>query len=786
MENLIGTPLIEKKKKESHISIRKDKKLNDIEGEKKEKKIKERLFLCLICLLVIIWLIYFCYKNHIFLSYLQNEKEYGIIIDAGSNGTRIHLFEWKKREYELSNKKEENNLIELKEIFNAKVKKSISTISYNEIKDILIYLINKVIDHLIEKKIYVYNKQKWKSYPFYFQATGGMRNLKQEDRNLRMKYIKNILSNDNYNPFYFLNEYARILSGEEEGIYGWLAVNNLLNSIFSKPNNTYGAIDLGGSSTQITFYPMDHNILENYNSILLNNILIRLYSHSFIGYGWIDSLFRVNIYLCLEIIKKLSTRNIKNIYQLENYYDDYINDYFYNNLPNYNWFFYSTKKIINNNKENYNHHNYENINYDVNKRNYPYNNFQQKYIHTNPKKGNYTKGNINNSNKTYKNLSNILLQEIVKYIQHSQNDYPYSSLTDIYDYTYNIYDEKPYDIENFIKTIKNFNRHSKEDTIMLVQNPCLPYPYEMKITFPTYNLVTSQFVILKKNSRNEIGNINDIKNDGNNYTQNDDNNYTQNDGNYYRQNVGNYYRHNHNINDVYELNSSESYDNFISNFVLKLKIINNNMSLMDNIYEDFKNKGYLNNVLKKVNDNKISNTLKNEIIKRLFEKIINEKIKKLYINITVRIVGSNDFKKCLENTKKLFYEQPCFLSSCSFNGIYQPNLENNKFVLHGQFKKVITYLGFKKYVDLNQMKIYIQKLCNMNLYELTYNMSNKIMHNQIPTFCWKSIWSYSLLFYGFKFKETTKLLIINDNTNISYDSSSTSQASKQFYKSTLK
>lgn len=97
MENLIGTPLIEKKKKESHISIRKDKKLNDIEGEKKEKKIKERLFLCLICLLVIIWLIYFCYKNHIFLSYLQNEKEYGIIIDAGSNGTRIHLFEWKKK-----------------------------------------------------------------------------------------------------------------------------------------------------------------------------------------------------------------------------------------------------------------------------------------------------------------------------------------------------------------------------------------------------------------------------------------------------------------------------------------------------------------------------------------------------------------------------------------------------------------------------------------------------------------------------------------------------------------
>ncbi|SOV83054.1 apyrase, putative [Plasmodium sp. gorilla clade G3] len=764
MENMIGTPLIEKREKETHISIRNDKRLKDIEGGKKEKKITEILFLCLICLLVIIWLFYICYKKHIFLSYLQSEKEYGIIIDAGSNGTRIHLFEWEKREYKVSNKKEENNLTKLKEIFNANVKKSISTISYNEIKNILIYLINKVTDHLIEKKIYLYNKKKWKSYPFYFQATGGMRNLIQEERNLRMKYIKNILSNDNYNPFYFLNEYARILSGEEEGIYGWLAVNNLLNTIFSKPNNTYGAIDLGGSSTQITFYPMDDNILENYNSLLLNNILIRLYSHSFIGYGWIDSLFRVNIYLCLGIIKKLSIRNIKKISQHENYYDDYNNDYIYKNLPNYNSFISSTIKI-NNNKENNNHHNNENINNDVKKRNHTYNNYEQKYIYTNPKKVYYIKDNINNLNKSYQNVGDILLQEIIKYL-HSQNDYSISSSTDTYDYTYNIYDEQPYDIEKFIKTIKNFKRHSEEDTIMVVQNPCLPYPYEMKITLPTYNVVTSQFVILKKMSGNKIGKVNDIKNKDKYYTKNDDNNCN----------------HNYNINDMYELNSNGRYDKFISNFVLRSKIINNNMSLMDNIYEDFKNKGYLNNVLKKINDNKISDTIKDDMIKFLFEKIINEKIKKLYMNISIRIVGSNNFKKCLENTKKLFYEQPCFLSSCSFNGIYQPNIENNKFVLHGQFKKVITYLGFKKYVDLNKMKTHIQKICNMNLYVLTNKMSNKIKDNQIATFCWKSIWSYSLLFYGFKFKETTKLLIINDDTNISCDSSSTSQALKQFYK----
>ena len=49
----------------------------------------------------------------------------------------------------------------------------------------------------------------------------------------------------------FENKWARIISGEEEGAYGWITVNYLLNTLDSTDSNdtTFGALDLGGKST---------------------------------------------------------------------------------------------------------------------------------------------------------------------------------------------------------------------------------------------------------------------------------------------------------------------------------------------------------------------------------------------------------------------------------------------------------------------------------------------------------------------------------------------------------
>jgi len=55
-----------------------------------------------------------------------------------------------------------------------------------------------------------------------------MRQLATNQREAVISEIRKALSNKTFCPFYFEHDYARVISGEEEGIYGWTAINFLL------------------------------------------------------------------------------------------------------------------------------------------------------------------------------------------------------------------------------------------------------------------------------------------------------------------------------------------------------------------------------------------------------------------------------------------------------------------------------------------------------------------------------------------------------------------------------
>jgi len=54
---------------------------------------------------------------------------------------------------------------------------------------------------------------------------------------------------------------VRIITGEEEGLFGWIAVNYLMDGFSgsSEDRTTYGFLDMGGASTQIAFEPSLEN-----------------------------------------------------------------------------------------------------------------------------------------------------------------------------------------------------------------------------------------------------------------------------------------------------------------------------------------------------------------------------------------------------------------------------------------------------------------------------------------------------------------------------------------------
>ncbi|CAH8855213.1 unnamed protein product [Trichobilharzia szidati] len=206
---------------------------------------------------------------------------FSVVIDAGSTSSKLHLYKWTDEPFRSNGK--------VTEVASDKVSPGISnyvddaTEAYTAMKPKL----DKLTSSLS-------NKQK-QNTPVYLAATAGM----------RLKLIEDPLGSlDLFSVIrqYLLhsglqiktpNERIRLLYGSEEGLYGWVSVNNILGNIQegkrTLPTDTVGSLDLGGASTQIAFIPDSYpnapkELLDFYPLRLYGNDFL-VYSHSFLCYG---------------------------------------------------------------------------------------------------------------------------------------------------------------------------------------------------------------------------------------------------------------------------------------------------------------------------------------------------------------------------------------------------------------------------------------------------------------------------------------------------------------------
>jgi Golgi nucleoside diphosphatase len=107
------------------------------------------------------------------------------------------------------------------------------------------------------KQVLKDKEDQFHSYPIFLKATGGMRTLPMEKRVRLMSTIRELFhDHDNFNPFAFEDEQARVISGEEEAIYGWVGVNFAKGTLIGdsrgsgtaqNPKLTYGMLEMGGT-----------------------------------------------------------------------------------------------------------------------------------------------------------------------------------------------------------------------------------------------------------------------------------------------------------------------------------------------------------------------------------------------------------------------------------------------------------------------------------------------------------------------------------------------------------
>lgn len=209
--------------------------------------------------------------------------QYGIVIDAGSGGSRLHLFRWPERVADPLHP--QNPAITIpEEVLHVQVGVGISAFAKN------VSGLKSYLDGLLDlaKKQMEPLREHWSLIPIYLKATAGARDLFQDQRDEIFALIREYLYEC---PFRFETDYwARTISGEEEGVYAWLTVNALKGTFRSKrKEDTWGSMDMGGASTQLAFIPEDVSIIQNFFPLHLSYVSIHLYAHSYLEFGYNDA-----------------------------------------------------------------------------------------------------------------------------------------------------------------------------------------------------------------------------------------------------------------------------------------------------------------------------------------------------------------------------------------------------------------------------------------------------------------------------------------------------------------
>uniref|UniRef100_A0A0N4ZCC8 Nucleoside phosphatase GDA1/CD39 n=1 Tax=Parastrongyloides trichosuri TaxID=131310 RepID=A0A0N4ZCC8_PARTI len=227
---------------------------------------------------------------------------YAAVIDAGSTGTRLHLF------HSIHNGTSINpTAFRIESETFLEVKPGLSAFADNPEEASL------KVKILIDKAKDTIPKHLWKNTPITLKATAGLRLLKNNKANDILKNVSDMLEKSG---FILFDNAVGIMPGINEGVYAWITLNFLTNRVKnvlfsdkteSLPNieilSSAASMDLGGGSTQLTFklnnidsFNDEHGSIDNYTySTNFFGDKLKLYSRSYLGNGLVASRLGVSL-----------------------------------------------------------------------------------------------------------------------------------------------------------------------------------------------------------------------------------------------------------------------------------------------------------------------------------------------------------------------------------------------------------------------------------------------------------------------------------------------------------
>lgn len=201
-------------------------------------------------------------------------KRYGIMMDAGSTGSRLHAFEFNYHP---------DGAVELIDELFEQTKPGLSAFASDPKGGAA--SLKPLLDAAV-KRIPVDAQP---CTPIELKATAGLRLIGEAKSEAILSEVYRLFLTY---PFAVSGtEAAIVMDGKDEGPYAWMTVNFLLDTLNTRTSSKTAAIvDMGGASTQIVFRPDDESIMAHVDpsqtyQVITEGYSTKVYTHSHLGYG---------------------------------------------------------------------------------------------------------------------------------------------------------------------------------------------------------------------------------------------------------------------------------------------------------------------------------------------------------------------------------------------------------------------------------------------------------------------------------------------------------------------
>ncbi|KAL6986915.1 Apyrase 2, variant 2 [Sarracenia purpurea var. burkii] len=209
----------------------------------------------------------------------SSSKSYAVIFDAGSSGSRVHVFCFDQHLDLVPIGKDLELFLQIKPGLSAYAKDpKAAAVS---------------LQSLLEKAESVVPRELRQKTPVRVGATAGLRQLQGDAPDRILQAVRDFLKDRS--TLKSKADWVNVLDGTQEGAYQWVTINYLLGNLGKKYSNTVGVVDLGGGSVQMAYAiseadsakaPRISDGEDTYvKEMYLKGTKYYLYVHSYLHYG---------------------------------------------------------------------------------------------------------------------------------------------------------------------------------------------------------------------------------------------------------------------------------------------------------------------------------------------------------------------------------------------------------------------------------------------------------------------------------------------------------------------